>query len=153
MPELVLCRDENGRLAGHGDKGQRAWEKFRRLVRELGPGETMAFSYRLPRSPEHHKWFFGMLARLLDTQERFDAVDPLLDWLKVGAGWVDLLPGRDGVPVAIPRSIRWESMDEQDFIEFNRAVSDFLNTPHALEVLWPHIPAPRRHAMLERAPL
>lgn len=149
MPELVVYRDECGKLQGHGEKGRRAWDKFRRVVAGLEPGETMGFSYRLPRSPQHHRFFFARLGELFDRQDRFDDKDRLLDWLKVGAGFVDLLPGRDGMPVAIPRSIAWHSLDEQEFIEFTRAMNDFLATPYAQEVLWPHLLPSARHRMLE----
>ena len=101
MPELIVYRDEQGKLQGLGEKGRRAWEKFRRVVEGLEVGETMGFSYRLPRSPQHHRFFFARLAELFERQERFDDEDRLLEWLKVGAGFVDLMPGRDGVLVAI----------------------------------------------------
>lgn len=149
MPELIVYRDEQGKLQGHGAKGRRAWDKFRRVVSGLEPGETMGFSYRLPRSPQHHRFFFARLAELFDRQERFEEREHLLDWLKVGAGFVDLLPGRDGVPVAIPRSIAWSNLDEQEFIEVHRAIRDFLMTPHAQGFLWPHLAPHARMQMLE----
>ena len=40
------------------------------------------------------------LAGLFHRQEVFGDQGRLLDWLKVGAGHVDLVPGRDGVMVA-----------------------------------------------------
>lgn len=149
MPELIVYRDEQGKLQGHGAKGRRAWDKFRRVVSGLEPGETMGFSYRLPRSPQHHRFFFARLAELFERQERFDDEDRLLEWLKVGAGFVDLMPGRDGVLVAIPRSIAWVALDEQGFIEVHRAIRDFLMTPHAQGFLWPHLAPHARMQMLE----
>lgn len=149
MPELVVFRDENGKLQGHGEKGRRAFEKFRRVVADLGIGETMGFSYKLPRSPKHHGFFFARISKLLDRQERFDDKDRLLDWLKVGAGFVDLMPGRDGILVAIPRSIAWHALEEQDFIEVHRAIHDFFVTPHAQEFLWPHLSERARWEMVE----
>ena len=107
MPELIVYRDEQGKLQGHGEKGRRAWDKFRRVVGGLEVGETMGFSYRLPRSPQHHRFFFARLTDLFERQERFDDEDRLLEWLKVGAGYVDLMPGSNGSPVAIPRSINY----------------------------------------------
>ena len=79
MPELIVYRDEQGKLQGHGEKGRRAWEKFRRVVSGLEPGETMGFSYRLPRSPQHHRFFFTRLTDLFERQERFDDEDRLLE--------------------------------------------------------------------------
>ena len=58
MSSVVLYRDEAGKLAGLGDRGHRQFEKFKRAVAALEPGETMQFDYKLPRSPKHHRLFF-----------------------------------------------------------------------------------------------
>ena len=149
MPDLVVYRGEDGKLQGLGEKGRRAWEKFRRVVEGLEVGETMGFSYRLPRSPNHHRFFFARLAELFARQERFDDDERLLEWLKVGAGFVDLMPGPDGALVAVPKSISWVTLDEQGFIEVHRAIRDFLMTPRAQEYLWPHLAPHARNQMVE----
>ena len=150
MSELVIFKGADGKLEGWGEKGRRAFQKFRKIIAELEVGETVQFSYRLPRSPRHHRFFFARLAELFDCQERFASVEHLLEWLKVGAGHVDFLPGQDGVPCAIPRSIAWHNLDEQGFIEFTRAMNDFLWTPHAQAVLWPHLDERQRWAMVDQ---
>ena len=38
------------------------------------------------------------------------------EWLKVGAGFVDLMPGPDGALVAMPKSISWVTLDEQGYV-------------------------------------
>ena len=149
MPELIVYRDDSGQLMGLGEKGRRAWAKFTRRVGELEPGEMLTFSYRLPRSPQHHRFFFARIAKLVDRQERFDDISPLLEWLKVGAGHCELLPGPDGVPCAIPKSIAWDRLEEQEFIEVHRAITDFLWTPYAQAYLWPHLSEAQRYAMVE----
>lgn len=155
MSELVIVKGEDGKLQGLGEKGRRAYEKFRKKVAELEVGETLKFSYKLPRSPGHHRFFFGKLAGmkgipgLLARQEVFEDLDHLLEWLKVGAGHVDFLPGPGGVMVAIPRSIAWDQLEEQDFIEFTRAMNDFLWTDYAQATLWPHLSDEQRHACIE----
>lgn len=149
MSDLVVFKGPDGKLDGWGEKGRRAWAKFRKIVAELEVGQTVQFSYRLPRSPRHHRFFFARLAELFSRQEKFEDVERLLDWIKVGAGWADLLPGRDGVPCAIPRSIAWHQLDEQGFIEFTRAMNDFLWTPYAQAVLWPHLDEARRYEQID----
>lgn len=149
MPTLVVYKGDDGKLDGWGDKGRRAYAKFRKIVAELAPGETLDFSYRLPRSPQHHRYFFAQLGKLHDMQERFDTETGLLEWLKVGAGHCEFVPARDGQIAALPKSISWEKLEEQDFIEFHRAVRDFLWTPHAQEFLWPHLTPAQRYAMLD----
>lgn len=148
MTELVVIRGEDGRLEGFGERGRRAWLKFRKLIAELEIGQTLKFTYKLPRSPRHHRFFFAKLAGLFDRQDQFQEFRPMLEWLKVGAGHVDMLPGRDGIPVAIPQSIAWENLEEQDFIEFHRAMNDFLNEEFAMATLWPNQTDRQRHANL-----
>ena len=37
MPELIICKDSTGQLEGFGEKGRRAWLKFRKVAAELEP--------------------------------------------------------------------------------------------------------------------
>lgn len=150
MAEIVIYRDADGKLAGFGDKGRRAFEKFKRLVDELEIGETLQFSFRRPRSPQHHKFFFHRMNRLLDMQEKFEDLERLLDWLKVGAGHADLMPGHDGIPCAIPKSISWHLLEEKEFTEVHRCIVDFLWSPYAQAFLWPHLDEAKRYAMVDQ---
>ena len=149
MPELTIVKDDTGQLEGLGEKGRRAWLKFRKVVSELEPGETMEFSYRLPRSPQHHKFFFARLQALFERQEAFADLDHLLTFLKVGAGLVDFMPSPRGL-VAVPQSIAWVNLDEQQFIEATRAIRDFLWTDAAQVALWPHLSEQRRYQMVDQ---
>ena len=149
MSALIVFKNECGKLEGWGEKGRRAWQKFTKIVSELEVGETLAFEYKLPRSPQHHKFFFAKRASLFERQETFDDIERMTEWLKVGSGFCDLLPGRDGVLCAIPKSIAWHNLDEQGFIEFTRALNDFLWTEHAQAVLWPHLDENQRYACVD----
>lgn len=149
MSDLVVFKDESGRLTGMGEKGRRAYDKFRKLIEGLAVGETFKLSYRLPRSPPHHRYFFAKVTGLFERQEQFTDFDRFLEWLKVGAGHCDLLPGPGASLVAVPNSINWEKLEEQDFIEMHRALNDFLWTPLAQAALWPHLSAERRYQCIE----
>lgn len=150
MSELVIFKNELGRLEGFGEKGRRAWQKFTKIVSELEVGETLQFSWQMPRSPGHHKFFFGRIQALLDQQETFQDLDHLLIFLKVGAGFVDFMPGPDGMLVAVPKSIAWHRLDEQEFCEVRRLVWDFLWTAPAQAALWPHLDEHQRWAMVDQ---
>jgi len=149
MADVIIFKDESGRMAGLGEKGRRAWEKFCKRLAELEVGETMKFSYALPRSGVHHRYFFAKITGLLERQEQFDTVDALLEWLKVGAGHVDFMPGARGELIAMPKTIAWHRLEEQDFIEFHREVNDFLWTPHAMAYLWPHLSHEHQYQCIE----
>lgn len=149
MSKVVLIKDEAGKLRGIDPANERAYRKWRKQVQELPVGQTLGFSYRLPRSPGHHKLFFAKLNALLDRTEAFANIDKLRYWLTMGAGYFDLIPGFDGTPNAIPRSIDFDRMDEAEFSELHRAVDEFLMTDRALETLWPELLPMQRLAMAE----
>lgn len=149
MSKVVLIKDEAGKLRGIDPAHERAYQKWRKQVLELPVGQTLGFSYRLPRSPGHHKLFFAKLNALLDRTEAFANIDKLRYWLTMGAGYFDLIPGFDGTPNAIPRSIDFDRMDEAEFSELHRAVDEFLMTDRALETLWPELLPMQRLAMAE----
>lgn len=149
MSKVVLIKDEAGKLRGIDPAHERAYRKWRKQVLELPVGQTLGFSYRLPRSPGHHKLFFAKLNALLDRTEAFANIDKLRYWLTMGAGYFDLIPGFDGTPNAIPRSIDFDRMDEAEFSELHRAVDEFLMTDRALETLWPELLPMQRLPMAE----
>jgi len=150
MSELVIFKNEQGRLEGFGEKGRRAYMKFRKLVEELAPGEMLGFSYKIPRSPQHHRFVFARFQALLDRQETFSDLEHLIIFLKVGAGFVDYMAGPRGELVAIPKSIAWDRLEEQDFIEAKRLIWDFLWTDIAQAALWPHLSREKQYAMVDQ---
>ena len=149
MTSMVIYRAEDGKLAGFGERGRRAWLKFVKKVAELEIGETLSFSYVLPRSPVHHSFVFLQMTGLFERQEQFSDIERFLDFLKIGAGFVDYYPGQNGVFVALPKSIAWHKCCEQDFIEFHKSVSDFLWAPYAQAVLWPHLNDAQRYDCID----
>lgn len=149
MPECLIVKNENGKVEGFGAKGHRAFQKFRRVVAEMALGETIQFTYRLPRSPQHHRYVFARLSALFDMQETFADFDHLMVFLKVGAGFVDFMPGPDGKLVAVPKSIAWIELEEKDFTEVRQAIWDFLLTEQAQAALWPHLSKDQRYACID----
>lgn len=150
MSDVVLVKGNDGKLQGLGDKGQRAYSKFRRKVESMEPGETLQFSWREPRSPRHHALFFAKLHALLDRQEQFDSADKLRAWLTVGAGYADFVPGPSGRMVALPQSIAWDRLDEAEFGELHRLVDAFLWTDHARAFLWGHLTSQQSYDMVDQ---
>lgn len=149
MSHVTILKNEQGKLQGLDDKGRRAYAKWRALVQNLPIGQTLTFSYRMPRSPKHHRLFFAKLNSLLQRTETFTDLDKLRYWLVMGAGYADFVPGLDGKPNAIPRSIDFDSMDEADFCELHHAVDTFLWTSRAQETLWPMLNDEQRYQCVE----
>lgn len=140
MSTVVVYKDESGKLAGFGEKGSRAWEKFRRTVEDLEVGETLDFEWRKPRSPKFHRLHFVMLHTVFESQEQFQQFDQFRMWVQVGSGHADLLPGPNGKPVAVPRSIAWAALDDIAFGEHHLEALRFLRSAHATRFLWPDLP-------------
>lgn len=149
MSQVVIIKNDQGRLQGLDDKHQRAYAKWRRLVEDLEIGQTLTFSYRMARSPGHHRLFFAKLQSLLARTEAFTELDNLRKWLTVGAGYAEFIPGKDGVPNAIPQSLDFDAMDEAEFSELHRSVDNFLWTSRAQETLWPHLGDEGRYRCVE----
>jgi hypothetical protein len=139
MSECVITKGQDGKLAGFGKKGVQDYDRWKRAVAALQPGELLHFSWREPRSPRHHRWFFALLGGLLERQEQFDTLDKLRMWLTVGAGHCDFVPGASGRMVALPRSIAFDKMDQAEFAAFNDEVQKFLRGEHAARFLWPQL--------------
>jgi hypothetical protein len=148
MPEVVVFKGEDGKLAGHGDKGERAYARFLARCRDMQHGATLAFSWREPRAPGSHRFFFAFLRGLFDRQEVFADADEMRAWLTVGAGYVRFVQGRDCL-VALPQSIAFDKLDEDEFQDLIQRVKQFLWEPHAQGFLWPHLSEQQRFDAVE----
>ena len=138
MPTIILHMNENRQLAGITARDQRAYEKFKQKIKELGDG-SMTFSYRLPRSGPFHRRFFAVVNSLFEAQDAFKDIDMFRKWLEVGAQYCEFIPGHDGIIVAIPKSITYEKLDQHEFMEVSEKVVGFIRSEHARKYLWPHM--------------
>lgn len=138
MPTVILHRGESGKLEGLGDKDRRAYAKFKARLDSLGDGSIL-FSWHEPRSGKYHRRFFALVNRLLETQEQFQDIEHILTWLKVGAGYADLVPGPKGKPVALAKSINFATLDQAEFEPIAQDIIQFIRSQHAMRFLWPHL--------------
>lgn len=139
MAEITLTKTEDGKMAGVTHADQRRWDKFMSRWRAMAVGDTLKASFKLPRSPGFHKRHFKILAELYGAQEQFQDPDRFRQWVQIGAGFCDILPGPNGKPVAVSKSIAWESLDDADFAEHHAAVMVFVRSVHFARFLWPHL--------------
>lgn len=137
MPKLMVTMGPAGKLVGVTPADERALRRLVKLTNELKPGNTLGMSYHVPRSPEFHGRHFAILNRIFAAQGVFTDDYNFRKWAEMGAGYCDFVPGRDGVMQAIPKSIDYATLDDQEFREVHDAVMTFLRTPYALKTLWP----------------
>lgn len=139
MADVLIYRNDQGKLAGWGEKGARAYARFRKAVDELAVGELLRFSFWIPRSPKFHRLHFAMLGAVFASQEQFADEEQFRKWTEVGAGHCDFVPGPKGRMVALPRSIAYHALDDEDFSTVHENVKSFLRSEHARRYLWGHL--------------
>jgi hypothetical protein len=139
MADIVLTKGEDGKLRGLTDSDERRYAKFRAKVVGMLVGDTVRFSFKLPRSPQFHKRHFAILGELFKCQEQFVEEEKFREWTQIGAGFCDIYPGPKGKPMAVSRSIAWEKLDDADFAEHHREVMQFVRSVHFTRFLWPHL--------------
>lgn len=76
---------------------------------------------------------------IFDGQERFSDFNQFRNWLKIGAGHVDWMPGAKGGIVPLPKSISYADLEEDEMREVHEAMMAFLRGPHAAPYLWKHL--------------
>ncbi|RZI79843.1 MAG: DUF1367 family protein [Rubrivivax sp.] len=138
MPTIVVTPAQEGGLDGVSWVDKRAYARFKARLKLLQPGDTLEFSWKAPRSPEFHRRHFAVLAKVFDNQETFTDEYEFRKWGEMGAGHYTEVPGPDGVPQRIPKSIDYVSLDDDEFRELHRSVKDFIRSDRGLGTLWPH---------------
>lgn len=146
--EVVVFKNEMGKLQGIDAAQARIYATFRRRLEGMAFGETMVFAWEDPRCPAHQGRFFAKLRELLARTEVFTTEKALREYLLVGAGHVEMAPGPDGTPNAVAKSIKFDSLGEGEFAELHRTVDEFLWTPGAQATLWPQLAPPARYQMM-----
>ncbi len=149
MAQITLTKGQDGRLTGITDADTRRWGRFLAAVKGLAYGDTVQAEFKLPRSPGFHKRHFVILAALFDAQEQFQDADKFRQWVQIGAGFCDILPGPKGVPCAVSKSIAWENLEDADFAEHHADVMRFVREPAFCRFLWGHLSDQAQGEMVE----
>jgi len=89
------------------------------LLAGIPESKEVLVTIRRPRSIDHHKFFFAMLAKVVKSS-KFGDVDELLDAIKLIVGHADMRMNMDGTFQLRPRSIDFASMDEEAFKRFKK---------------------------------
>lgn len=140
MPSIVITLGQDGKPCGLSRDDQAQYERWRRRVQDMEPGETLEFSWEAPRSPAFHRRYFLMLKWLFENQEVFRCSEEMRKWAERGARHVEVLGGPEGLQIEIVKSIAHTKLDDDLFKALWIRVKAFLLTPEALTRLWPHAP-------------
>lgn len=91
-------------------------------ARKIKPGDIIEADVVRPRSQAFHKLFFAMLKIVSDNKDDY-SVEELLDIIKLGIGHTRVIQLPGGTFYALPKSISFASLDQDQFSAFfNRAV-------------------------------
>lgn len=91
-------------------------DRAREIMRALTIGDKVLVKVHRARNPEHHRLAWAVFSRIGDAIG--EPAEKVLLWLKVATGRVDFerLPNSKVIP--LPRSIKFESMSQDDFQSF-----------------------------------
>lgn len=138
-----------GVVDGLGDLGKKQWRRFFNSLMRLEPGEVVKVTTKKPRSGPFHRRHMVIETRVFDAQERFEQFDQFRNWLKVGAGYCDWIPGPRGAVMPVPKSIAYDELEDGDFRQVHDDMIAFLRSEHAGKVLWPKATPAQRSECIE----
>jgi hypothetical protein len=138
MATITLALDDNKKLDGVSQADKRRWVNYKFRVANLGDS-CIVFEWREPRSGPFHRRHFKMLASIFEAQDVFDDPRMFRKWSEVSAGYAKFIPMPTGEMCAIPDSIAYERLDQQEFHEIHEKVFQFLRSEHARKFLWSHM--------------
>lgn len=136
-------------LRGVDEKNHNRWRRFLRTVFGMEHGEIAEVGTRIPRSGPFHRFHMAIEQAVFNSQERFTEFDQFRNWLKIGAGHVEWVPGAKGGIVPLPKSISYAELEEDAMREVHYAMLAFLRGPHAPVYLWKHLGADKAAEMME----
>lgn len=98
------------------------------LVSKIPEGKEIMVTIRKPRSPQHHRWFFAMLRKVVENTDFWKNEEDLLDAVKEAVGHTTKVMKLNGEIEHFPMSINWSTMDEIKFKDFKDRACDALGT-------------------------
>lgn len=141
----VLFGQIDGLSAAHKKSWRRLWNWF---LKTAEPGEMVELKTYRERLGWFHRKHMAMEQAVFDAQEKFEQFEQFRLWLKVGAGFVDWLPGPKGGVIPVPRSISYARLEQDAMEKVHDDMVAFLRTEHAQKTLWKHLDGSKRAEMM-----
>lgn len=138
-----------GIVDGLGERGRKQWRRFFNGLMRLEPGEMVEIKTHKARSGPFHRRHMVIETAVFQAQEKFEHFEQFRNWLKVGAGFCDWIPGPKGAVIPVPRSIAFDKLEDDDMRQVHEDMVAFLRTDHAGRTLWKHLDQGRRIEVIE----
>ena len=117
MADLILQKMPFG-LVPTDDAGDAFFAK-------LGTRDLIRCQVTKPRNLAFHRKFFALVNLVVQNTD-YDTVDQFLHVLKVRMGHCDFVPNGKGTLAAVPRSISFAKMDNDEFAKFYNHAIDII---------------------------
>lgn len=111
MSTPLHFKKDFGRLVPCDDASAAALTKIKH-------GAVVHVEIKKPRNIRFHRKFFALVNLVFENQSHYDNIEHLLAALKTAVGHCDLIAGKEGKIVAIPKSIAFHKMDDLAFSDF-----------------------------------
>lgn len=122
--KAILVKTDTG-LRGSTPIDHEAWTKFRRRLETTKPGTYLRMEWARPRNGAHHKKLFALLQLVAENSETYNTVEKALVAIKLVSGYCEpFIDPITGELVQMPKSIAYESMDQDEFDKFYSAAID-----------------------------
>lgn len=142
----VLFGQVDGLSPAHRKAWRRLWNWF---MKSAEPGEMVEIKTHRDRLGWYHRKHMAMEQSIFESQERFDNFKVFRVWLKVGAAFVEWIPGPKGGVVPVPKSISYAELEQDEMEKVHEDMVAFLRTAHAQKTLWRHLDPAKRAEMME----
>lgn len=97
-----------------------------RALESIAQGELVRVDIRQWRNVGRHRAYWMMLSEVVDATEAALTPERLHEVLKLETGVIELIRLPTGISVAIPGSIAFEKMDEDEFVKFFESAKRWL---------------------------
>jgi hypothetical protein len=122
--KAVLLKTPGG-LRGATPDDHAAWLKFKRRLETMKPGKWLRFEWSAPRNGAHHRKFMALLQLITENSEVYDTIEKALVAVKLVVGHFEpAIHPVTGELIQVPKSIAYESMDQEAFDAFYTAAID-----------------------------
>lgn len=122
--KALLLKTPQG-LRGATPADQDAWGKFRRRLETMQPGKWLRIEASSPRNGKHHRKMFALLQLIAENSEVYNTAEKALVAVKLIVGHFEpAVHPQTGELIQVPKSIAYESMDQDAFDAFYSAAID-----------------------------
>lgn len=101
------------------------------LIQRFRPGDRIKVSLATGRSPSKLRWYWAYLGRIVKANECAPSPEALHDVIKLHTGFVTPVMVK-GFTVAVPKSISFSSMTEQEFDAFLSTATRWIEATYGI---------------------